>query len=89
MTSVKRFNWVRQQTAWQSTQAWRERHAKASQQSLDYSAAATNSFASAQINLTTGMATISAQVANARVQSQASASQNQLGSVADLLNTLA
>jgi hypothetical protein len=89
MTSVKRFNWIRQPTAWQSTQAWRARHAEASQKSLDYSTAASNAFASAQINLTTGMATISAQVANGRVQSQASASRNQLSSLAEAINTLA
>jgi hypothetical protein len=89
MTSVKRFNWIREPTTWQRVQKWRTNHAKVSQQAMDYGTAASNKFASAQVDLTTGMATISAKVANQRIQSQAAASRNQLGSVADLLNTLA
>jgi hypothetical protein len=89
MATVKRFNWVRQPTAWQSAQAWRGRHAKATQQSLEYGTAASNAFASAQINLTTGMATNVAKLANQRVQSQAAAARNQLNSAFGSINTLA
>jgi hypothetical protein len=89
MTSVKRFNWIREPTGWQRVQKWRATHAKVSQQAMDYGTSASNAFANAQVNMTTGMATIAAKVGNQRVQSQAAASRNQLGSVADLLNTLA
>jgi len=89
MTSVKRFNWIREPTTWQRVQTWRANHAKVSQQSMDYGSAASNRFASAQINLTTGMATISAKAANQRIQSQAVTAQSQLSSVFNSINTLA
>lgn len=89
MTSVKRFNWIRNPTAWQRIQSTRATHAKVSQDAMDYGAAASNKFASAQINLTTGLANNAAKVANQRVQAQAASSRDQLSSLADVLNTLA
>lgn len=89
MTSVKRFNWIREPTGWQRVQQWRATHAKVSQQAMDYGTSASNAFANAQANMAMGMATIAAKVANQRVQSQAAASRNQLGSIAGVLNTLA
>lgn len=89
MSSVKRFNWIREPTAWQRVQKWREGHAKVSQQAMDLGAAASNKFASAQIDQTAGLATISAKVANQRIQSQAVAARNQLNAAFGSINTIA
>jgi hypothetical protein len=89
MASVKRFNWIREPTAWQRVQQRRASHAEISQRAMEYGAAASNNFASAQIGMTTGMSTISAQVANQRVQAQASAARNQLNSAFGSVNTVA
>ena len=89
MPSVKRFNWIRQPTAWQSIQQRRDSNAKLSQQFLDTTSAASTKFASAQIDQTAGIANIAAKIANQRIQSQASASRDQLNSLLSSINTLA
>jgi hypothetical protein len=89
MASVKRFNWIREPTTWQRIQQRRESNAKLSQQFLDTTSAASTKFASAQIDQTAGIASIAAKIANQRVQSQASASRNQLNSLLGSINTLA
>ncbi len=88
MTSVKRFNWIREPTGWQRLQKWRANHANVSQQAMNYGTSASNAFANAEANMASGMATIAAKVANQRVQSQASASRNSLSSIAETLNSL-
>lgn len=88
MTSVKRFNWIREPTGWQRLQTRRATHAKVSQQAMDYGTSASNAFANAQANMASGMANIAAKVAGQRIQSQASTARNSLSSLAETLNSL-
>lgn len=66
--SIRRFNWVRSQTAWESIQSWRD---KRSAMVADFQQAASsfsNSVWSAQSNLSDGLAKIAAQTAATRIQ---------------------
>ena len=70
---IKRFNWLKRPTAWEQAQAWRDQRRAMAQQSLDAGAAASTAFLNAQNNLTSGMATLTAQMSIQRVQEQAKA----------------
>ena len=89
MAGIKRFNWLRRPTTWESMQAWRTQRSNATQRFLTDSAAANSSFFSAQSNLASGMASIAAQASLQRVQAQVRAAGSQATQVATSLNRLA
>jgi hypothetical protein len=65
---IRRFNWTRRKPLWQQMQAWRESRAQALRRFLDNGAAASTTFANAQVNLSSGMASIAAQTSLQRTQ---------------------
>jgi hypothetical protein len=89
--SVKRFNWLRSPSAWQSTQAWRERQQAARENFEAANSAASSTFAAASTNLVTGLGSIAATIAAQRAQQQAQQAQQQAQqqAVANALNALA
>jgi hypothetical protein len=68
--SNKRFNWVRSPTAWQRSQAWRERQQQARESFEASNANANAKFFGATINQTEGLASIAAQIASKREQAK-------------------
>jgi hypothetical protein len=69
--SGKRFNWLRSPSAWERNQAWRERQQEARANFEASAADANTKFFGATTNLTQGLASIAAQAASRRMQSQA------------------
>lgn len=69
--SVKRFNWVRSPSAWESTQAWRSKQQEARSQFESASSAANSAFFGASIDLAAGLGAVAAKIASNRVQQQA------------------
>jgi len=69
--SASRFNWVGSPTAWQQSQAWRERQAQAQQRFESGSSAANSNLFGASINLTQGLGEITARIASKRLQAEA------------------
>ena len=65
---TKRFNWVRQPTAWQSMQTWRAKRQEQNDSFDSRMSTARDAFSTAQTNLTTGIAEISANIATKRMQ---------------------
>jgi hypothetical protein len=68
---VRRFNWVRSPTAWESSQAWRARQSEMRDSFEAVHSNASSTFFSATMNLATGASTIVAQTAQKRIQAQA------------------
>jgi hypothetical protein len=64
----KRFNWVRQPTAWEQSQAWREKRALAREKFESMNATAVNGFSTAWSNQISGMANIASQMAVDRMK---------------------
>jgi hypothetical protein len=73
---VKRFNWVQRATTWEYAQAWREHRSAMAQKFQEDGAALSSAFASAQNNLSGGMAALAAQAAIQRARKQLAASRN-------------
>jgi hypothetical protein len=71
MSTIKRFNWVRSPSAWERSQAWRERQAELRANFETASSAANTRFFSASIDQTTGLGQIAAQTASRRIQAEA------------------
>ena len=69
--STKRFNWVRSPTAWQRSQAWRERQQQARESFEASNANANAKFFGATIKQSDGLASIAVQIASQRVQAKA------------------
>jgi hypothetical protein len=88
MAEIKRFNWVRRPTSWESVQAWRTQSSSVTQRFLSDSAAANTSFFGAQNNLASGMANLAAQASLQRVQAEIKA-KSQSALTANSVNQLA
>jgi hypothetical protein len=71
--SIRRFNWVRNPTAWQSAQAWRERQQSARENFEATNSGANSAFASAATAFVSGMGDITTQVAVKRIQAERAA----------------
>ncbi len=69
---VKRFNWMKRPTQWETAQAWREQHRAVTERFLENTAATSAAFLNAQNNLTAGLANLTAQAAIQRLQAQSS-----------------
>jgi hypothetical protein len=65
---AKKFYWITKRSAWQETQAWREKRRAMAEEFQSKSATLANSFASAQANLVSGSVTIAIEAATARIQ---------------------
>jgi hypothetical protein len=65
---AKKFYWITKPSAWEETQAWREKRRAMADQFKNDSAILANSFASAQANLITGSTTLAIQAATTRIQ---------------------
>ncbi len=65
---VKRFSWVRSQTAWEQTQRWQERRTQMRSDFESANQALLNSFATATTNVIQGQGTLAAEQALARIQ---------------------
>ncbi len=68
---ASRFNWIGSPTAWQQSQAWRDRQAQIREDFYAASSSANSNFFGASINLTSGLGEITARIASKRLQSQA------------------
>jgi hypothetical protein len=76
MASVRRFNWVRSPTAWESSQIWREKQRAASERFATTAAAAFDGFGSAFSSELSGKVENTTQAALSRIQSTAKAQSN-------------
>jgi hypothetical protein len=79
---IKKFNWVKRPTSWESIQTWRSKHNESVQQFMNQSAAASTAFTNAQNSLTTGMANLAAEASLQRVQSRVNTALNSLNLLA-------
>ena len=79
MAEIKRFNWVRRPTSWESVQAWRTQSSSVTQRFLSDGA---------QNNLASGMANLAAQASLQRVQAEIKA-KSQSALTANSVNQLA
>ena len=86
---VKRFGWVKRPTHWQYAQAWRAQRAGMVQRFRDEASAASDAFASAQNNMTTGLATLAARASITRAQNELKAVQAQFAAARNSVNLLA
>jgi hypothetical protein len=86
---VKRFNWVKRPSSWQFNQAWRAQRANMVSQMRAEADAASSAFASAQNNLSTGLASLAAQASITRAQAEINAVRNQFAAAASSINKLA
>ena len=77
-----KFGWYRLQPLWQQNQAWRERLAAMRESFESINSTASSAFATAQINLTTGLASLAAQASIERTRAAISAKQTQINKVA-------
>ena len=68
-----RFSWQQTPSAWRQAQQWNERQRSFNSDFFDASANVANSFATAGINQGTGVGTLAAQAALARIQNEAKA----------------
>jgi hypothetical protein len=73
---VKRMNWFVKRPLHEQMDAFRQRGRQATQRFLDRSATATASLATAQNNLSIGMATLAAQASIVRVQNEIQAARS-------------
>jgi len=71
--SIRRFNWLRSPSAWQSAQAWRERQQGARENFEATNSGASSAFASAATAFVSGMGDITTQVAIKRIQAERTA----------------
>jgi hypothetical protein len=82
---IKRFNWVKRLSHWEYAQAWRA-HRRVMVQRFQEDATATSAaIVTAQNNLSTGMATLAAQVSIRRAQDALSAKASKVQSQINLL----
>jgi hypothetical protein len=65
---LKRFNWLRNQSVWEQNQAWREKRRAMMDDFRAINTIAVNTFATANINLTDGLAQLAGEAAATRVQ---------------------
>lgn len=79
---TKKFGWYRLQPLWKQNEAWRGRRAAMRQSFELINSTASNNLATAQINLTTGLASLSAQASINRTQSETAAKQAQIDKLA-------
>jgi hypothetical protein len=79
---TKKFGWYRLQPLWKQNEAWRDRRAAMRQSFESINSTASSKLATAQINLTTGLATLSAQASINRTQSETAAKQAQIDKLA-------
>jgi hypothetical protein len=82
------FGWLRRRTAWESTQAWKSQRSTMVQRFVDTGATAASAFASAQANLSLGLATIAAQAANQRTVNALKAAQQRISAATNKVNML-
>jgi hypothetical protein len=68
--SVKRFNWVRSPSLWERNLAWRARQQEVRESYEAANSSASSGFFAANLNLVTGLGSIAAEAALARVQAQ-------------------
>jgi hypothetical protein len=85
---TKRFTWLRTPSAWETMQTWRQRRSALTQQ-FRYTAIVSSAFSDAQINLSTGLASLAAQAAIQRAQEQLQATQSQFTSARSSVDLLA
>jgi hypothetical protein len=74
MAAIKRFNWVRNPTAWESTQGWREKQRAASESFTSAAASAFEGFQAAWSGAVSGAVQNTTQTALARIQAESQAS---------------
>jgi hypothetical protein len=86
---TKRFTWLRTPSAWKTMQAWRQRRSALTQQFRSDTAFVSSAFSDAQINLSTGLASLAAQAAIQRAQEQLQATQSQFTSTRSSVDLLA
>jgi hypothetical protein len=68
--SVKRFNWVRSPSLWERNLAWRSRQQEVRADFEAANSSASSNFFTANLNLVTGLGSIAADAAVARIQAQ-------------------
>lgn len=68
MNGIKKFNWVRRPSAWESMQTWRNQRAEATAKFIEQQTAAVNAFASAHSNNTAGLVANAQQAAIDRLR---------------------
>ena len=79
---TKKFGWYRLQPLWKQNEAWRERRTAMRQSFESINSTASSNLATAQINLTTGLASLSAQASIDRTQSETAAKKAQIDKLA-------
>jgi phage gpG-like protein len=68
MNGIKKFNWVRRPSTWESMQAWKTQRAEMAAKFIEQQAAAVNAFASAHSNNTAGLVANAQQAAINRLR---------------------
>jgi hypothetical protein len=69
----KRMNWISKPTAWQQTMGWRQKRLESEQRIQEQIQPIVDGLANAQSSYLTGFATITLEIANARIQQEAQA----------------
>jgi hypothetical protein len=75
---ARKFGWLRWQPLWKQNQAWRERQAAMRESFQFANSTASSTFATAQIKLTSGLASLAAHASIERLQAVTSAKQTQV-----------
>lgn len=68
---IKSFNWIRSPSAWERSQAWRERQAELRSNFESASGAANSKFFGASLDQMTGLGAIAATSASRRIRAEA------------------
>ncbi|HKA70680.1 MAG TPA: hypothetical protein VKE26_02690 [Xanthobacteraceae bacterium] len=91
MTGIyaKKFNWLPQPSAWQQSQAWREKRQAMIQDFQSKTDAFASAFGTAMANQIDGQAQLTTQIVMSRLQAQAKAKSAQFASLSSLVNQLA
>ncbi len=79
---TKKFGWYRLQPLWKQNQAWRERRTAMRQSFESINSVAGDTFATAQINLATGLASLAAQASIDRTQAAIAATKTKIDKLA-------
>ena len=69
----KRMNWVSKPTAWQQTMGWKQKRLESEQRIQEQIAPIVDGLANAQSSYLTGLATVTLEIANVRIQTEAQA----------------
>src|SRR5262245_47145751 len=91
MTGIyaRKFNWLPRPSAWQQSQAWREKRQAMIQDFQSKTDAFSSGFGAAMSNQISGQAQLTTQIVMSRLQAQAKAKSDQFAALSSVVNQLA